>query len=343
MEPHGVGSPALVPFSIPAPSDHSVHSIFQTEAANDAIDNMYRSVTRSGAERVLCLDAEWNCDGGPSGRGPGTVRVVQVSSRTETLVHHVSRMRSIPHQLRALLADPTVVNAGRSTGGHRKTLLADFGVDVTSTVELGNFAKARQLVGSATIGLARLVSVLLKRVLDKDPAVRLSDWSRELTADQQTYAAMDSYASLLVYQYIFSAENPVPSMTWKLIGRQLYLADASGTRRVARCVVADAQPAKYGNFVVGAKKRVWIKVVEVLVPAFALPYSPKRGPRSVAELMRESAQLGKDPFMVAPRLHLRDADHAVERRLAAERAQVVHPVTVVSGGVGGCFDAMEGL
>jgi len=262
---------------------------------------------------------------------------------TETLVLHVSRMRSFPHQLRALLADPTVVKAGKSIGGDRKKLLADFGVDVKSTIELGNFAKARQLVGSATIGLAGLVSVLLKRVLDKDPAVRLSDWSRELTADQQTYAAMDSYASLLVYQYIFSAESPVPSMTSTLIGKQLYLADASGTRRVARCVVADAQPAKYGNLVVGAKERVWVKVVEVLVPAFALPYSPKRGPRSLAELMRESAQLGKDPLMVASRLHLRDADHAVERRLAAERAQVLHPVTAVSGGVAGCFDAMEGL
>jgi len=343
MEPNGVGSPALVPFSLPAPADHSVHYIFRTEAANAAIDNMYRSVTRSGAERVLGLDAEWNCDGGPSGRGPGTVRVVQMSSRTETLVLHVSRMRSFPHQLRALLADPTVVKAGKSIGGDRKKLLTDFGVDVTSTIELGNFAKARQLVGSAKIGLAGLVTVLLKRVLDEDPAVRLSDWSRELTADQQTYAAMDSYASLLVYQYIFSAESPVPLMTSTLIGKQLYLADASGTRRVARCVVADAQPAKYGKFVVGAKERVWVKVVEVLVPAFALPYWPKRGPRSLAELMRESAQLGKDPLMVASRLHLRDADHAVERRLAAERAQVMHPVTAVSGGVAGCFDAMEGL
>jgi len=343
MEPNGVGSPALVPFSPPAPSDHSVHYIFQTEAANDAIDNMYRSVTRSCTERVLGLDSAWIRAGGPSGRGPGTVRVVQVSSRTETLVLHVSRMRSIPQQLQALLAHLPVVEAEKSIRGDRKKLLANFGVDVTSTIERENFSKARQLVGSATIGLAGLFSVLPKRVLDKDPAVRLSDWSRELTVDQQTSAAMESYASLLVYQYVFSAESPVPSMTSTLIGKQLYLSDASGTRRVARCVVADAQPEKYGSFVVGAKERVWVKVIEVLVPAFALPYSPKRGPRSLAALMRESAQLGKDPLMVAPRLHLRDADQAVERRLAAERAQVLHPVTAVSGGVAGFCDAVEGL
>jgi len=182
-------------------------------------------------------------------------------------------MSSFPHRLRALLANPDIVKAGKSIGGDIKKLLVEHGAASASTVELGTFTKSRQLVGNATIGLAGLVSVLLKETLDKDSEVRLSNWSRPLSVEQQKCAALDSYASLVVYQHILQSSSPVPTPTSSFQAMELLVTDSSGSRRVAICVIADEQPAKNGRFIGGAKARVWVRVVRVLVPSFILPFA----------------------------------------------------------------------
>ena len=315
------------PLTVPA--DHFVDYIVNTDDANTAIDNIRKQVKNKRGGGVVGFDAEWNVDGGPNGRGPGQVRVVQVSTLTDTLVLHISRMSTFPHQLKALMADPDIIKTGKSIGGDCKKLRSEHGAATVSTVEVANFAKSRQLVGNATIGLAGLVAVLLQRTLDKSPGVCLSDWSRPLSSQQQTYAALDSYASFLVYLRVLQSSSPVPERSSNLQGMELYVADASGTFRVAVCTVADAQPPKHGNFVVGAKGRVWVKVTRVLVSAFTLPFTVKRQPKTLAILMQHNAQIGKDPVFVVSRSHLRDADHPVEKRLAEQRAPAARPVLPV--------------
>lgn len=76
-------------------------------------------------------------------------------------------------------------------------------------------------MGNATIALAGLVAVLLKRALSKDASVHPSDWTQTLSANQQTYAALDSYASLAVYQRIYDAQSPIPVPKASLKGMDL--------------------------------------------------------------------------------------------------------------------------
>jgi len=163
------------------PGSHVAHYITSTDEANTAIDLMIEEVGGDGGCRVVGLDAKWNLDSGPRRRGGGVVRLVQVTSPSETLILHLSRMSGFPHRLKALLANTAIVKAGKSIGGDVKKLLVEYGAASESTVELETFAKARQLVGHATIGVAGLVNVLLRKTLGKDPDVRLSNWSRPLS------------------------------------------------------------------------------------------------------------------------------------------------------------------
>lgn len=322
--------PTIPVLKLPPDDVHSKHYITDTVTANMAIDIMRREVTKEGGGRAIGFDAEWNIDGGPTGRGPGVVRVVQLSSPTTTLILHISRMSSFPHELLALLADVEILKVGKSIGGDCRKLFKEHGAVTKSSLELANFAKSRHLVGNATIGLAGLVAVLLQKTLDKDPGVRLSNWSRPLSEEQQTYAALDSYASLLVYEHVLQSSSPVPEPSATLKDMELYVTDASGTCRVAVCSVADAQPTKNGNFLVGAKGRVWVKVVRVLVPSYALPFAVKRQPTTLAALMQHNEQIGKDPVFVVARAHLRDVRHPAEKRLAAQRAHAAHPVVSIA-------------
>ena len=45
-------------------------------------------------------------------------------------------------------------------------------------INLGLYAKMRNVVSSGTVGLQELVLVTLKESLSKDPTIRLSSWSR---------------------------------------------------------------------------------------------------------------------------------------------------------------------
>lgn len=83
------------------------------DAAALAIDVFRRDLLDDARQRavppVMGLDVEWDISPGSSRR----LQVLQLSSRTQTLVLHLSRMASIPHQLGALLVDPGVGKAGK--------------------------------------------------------------------------------------------------------------------------------------------------------------------------------------------------------------------------------------
>jgi len=116
------------------PENHSIQYISKTEEANVAVGAMIAAVLGERGGGVVRLDAELNCDGGPSGRGPGVICVLQLSSQTDTLVLHLSRMRVFPHMVRALLVTPTLIKASKSTGGDCKKLREDFGAPTVSTI-----------------------------------------------------------------------------------------------------------------------------------------------------------------------------------------------------------------
>lgn len=80
-------------------------------------------------------------------------------------------------------------------------------------LDLARMAAARGVVGNATVGLADIVRVVLRRQLPKDSSVRLSKWSSaQLTEAQQTYAALDVSEPLAAY-YVLADK---PDLTTRL-------------------------------------------------------------------------------------------------------------------------------
>lgn len=65
---------------------------------------------------------------------------------------------------------------------------------VADCCDLGLYAN-RVLKINERWSMARLVKELLKTNIDKDKAVRMSEWNQVLTEEQQIYAAIDVYVS----------------------------------------------------------------------------------------------------------------------------------------------------
>jgi hypothetical protein len=115
-----------------------------------------------------------------------------------------------------------VTFVGIGVGGDLAKIGRDFGCAATigrieNVINLGAFARKRDVIQNGTIGLAELVKVTLKEAMNKSPEVRLSKWSkRELTGPQKTYAALDAIKSLAVY---FTLANK-PDLTLRLTERE---------------------------------------------------------------------------------------------------------------------------
>lgn len=231
---------------------------------------------------------------------------------------------------------------GKHIGGDKARLKAAYGVTTEGTLELGRLASDRQLVTDAGLGLAALVRTLLNSTLSKEDSVRLSDWSVTLGQEQHKYAALDAYASLAVYKAIVAAGSAIPAHENNLSGMDLFLTDASGTERVARCRVARAQPEKHGSFKVSQQSRVWLEVIDVLVPGFVLLFVVRRQPGTLKALCSDARCRGSPAILVASREHLRDARHPLEVQLTEERRVGKTAVPAVEEG-DGRYDAFLAL
>ena len=116
----------------------------------------------------------------------------------------MGQRKKLPDGLRELFADPTMTFAGRVVKGDMTKIGLDFVcpalMQKVKVVDLATMARNRDAVPRATCSLAKLVSVVANKRLDKPPSVRFSSWSaRTLSPEQQLYAALDVIAALDVY------------------------------------------------------------------------------------------------------------------------------------------------
>ena len=116
-------------------------------------------------------------------------------------------LTGVTESLRELLVDPTIVKVGLNARGDAHKIRRDFNVAVEGVLELRDFARERAArpghPGSApeSYSLAALVEWQLSHRLPKHASSRMSDWEApKLTEDQVTYAALDGWASLLVFE-----------------------------------------------------------------------------------------------------------------------------------------------
>ncbi|XP_061699034.1 exonuclease 3'-5' domain-containing protein 2 isoform X2 [Syngnathoides biaculeatus] len=110
----------------------------------------------------------------------------------------------LPPDLMEVLRDPRVLKAGVGCHDDGKRLTRDYGVSLTSAVDLRHLAlRQKQLPLSNGLGLKSLAADLLNVSLDKSLELRCSDWeAHELTPEQMTYAARDAQVSVALFFHL---------------------------------------------------------------------------------------------------------------------------------------------
>ena len=145
---------------------------------------------------MVSLDAEWDVHKNAHGRivGNGTVALVQLGYTDADGVHcaillPVSTSKGLPGALVSLFKHNKFTFVGSCVTADLAMIGKDFNQgSVTSKVKavnLGKFARCRDIVKIGTAGLAKLVEICFGECTSKDPSVRCSRWSRvELSPDQ---------------------------------------------------------------------------------------------------------------------------------------------------------------
>jgi len=307
----GSSAPRSVYPLLTIPSSHKFVYARTTDEANYALEIQYKVLKSKSSIGVVGLDGEWDINAPPS-----HLDVVQVSTEDYTIVVHLSLMEVAPVEMCPMLEDPKVIKTGKNVSGDLARLKKCCGFEYKSKLELSAFAKSKLLVPSGRVSLLALCEALLGKSLDKRPSVRLSDWSRPLSHVQQSYAGLDSYASLLVYKAIDAAPSPTPSMAAFVNGSHSGVAvnvvDGSGSNRVATGTVHAHQPARYHDVAVQSKDRVLVEVTKVLVPSYKLSFVPAGWSRRLGSASADANAKGVTPLIIVSRTNLRLAAHAIE-------------------------------
>ena len=178
---------------------------------------------------------------------------------------------SFPTQLITFLGNPQVHKVGHNIALDLKNLQDDSGSSIPfiGGVDLGQLAKAKNIVSDAWAGLSELCIKTLSCILPKDLNTRIStDWSAdELTEDQIQYAALDAWASLKIYEKLISLQIPASvDFNARLpAGYQVFIYQQDCTTIIARGIIS---PDSFQSFqgINITQTRVLIRVNDVYVP-----------------------------------------------------------------------------
>ena len=178
---------------------------------------------------------------------------------------------SFPTQLITFLANPQVHKVGRNIALDLKNLHDDSGSSTPfiGGVDLGQLAKAKNIVSDARAGLSELCIKTLSCILPKDLNTRIStDWSADtLTEDQIQYAALDAWASLKIYEKLNSLQIPasVDFNSRLPEGYQVFIYQQDRTTIIAHGIIS---PDSFQSFegINITQTRVLIQVNDVYVP-----------------------------------------------------------------------------
>ena len=287
------------------PAGHRVKYLKTAADVKSFMPFFLEAVKAVHGKHAIGLDTEWNVT------GDRCLQVLQVSCETMTLVIHIGTMgkKADLSDLEAMLVDKSILKVGRAISIDAKKLNHERGIVTSSVLDLAHLARDVKLIPKATVSLMALCETFLGRSLDKSASLRLTDWAAPLDEAKQQYAALDAYASLRVFRAIVDAGVPVVLPDAVIPGMAVLVYDGSGTRMVAEGNVVDPQPEKMGNFKVGAKDRVVVKVTNARMPAFVLPFHRAGSPKTLRELIIEARESGRSASLLVQRCQLHDASH----------------------------------
>lgn len=173
---------------------------------------------------------------------------------------HVAQMSRFPTALSVLLADASIVKAGRSVGGDFAKLQRDWNVACMSSLELGSLCRTRGLVPKGNVGLAALCAEVLREQLPKNQDARLSRWDQPLNEQQMIYAAADAWASLRIAHAALLQPDHAARLTPETAVPNIQVDFMVATVRVATGEIIEADQW-YGVPCVPERRSTKLKVV----------------------------------------------------------------------------------
>lgn len=220
-------------------------------------------------DRLLGFDLEWVPDSLPHHGAKKNVALIQLANESRIALFHVSLFKGnsveelMPPTLKAILQSSGVSKAGVAILADCTRLRKFLGVQVQGIVELSHLFRLvkysstnLKLVNRRLVSLAVQVEEHLQLPLYKGE-VRGSDWSLELSREQQIYAASDAYAAVHLYDVMEQKRKQIIPMPPQPAHAELKLPISSGNdasaveSKQAECreedAVADAeevQPAR---------------------------------------------------------------------------------------------------
>ena len=143
--------------------------------------------------------------------------------QVQCMILQIYRLKSLSPSFLELLNEPRIHFVGVGVSGDFKQLERDFPNCTTCVqnillskryINLGQYARKRNVVSNGQVSLQDLVNLTLKQTLSKDSSIRLSSkWSRlQLESEQIQYAALDAIKSLEVFNYL----HQIPDITKRL-------------------------------------------------------------------------------------------------------------------------------
>jgi hypothetical protein len=187
------------------------YSVAEINMCVVAIRNLFEAFDPS--ERVISLDTEWDTVQNSRGmviqsKKLATMQLAYKDPETtliRSVILHTYKHKKLPDQLVALFNDPTITFVGVGLGGDLAKIGRDYDCVeqmkvVKNVINLGLYARRRDVVQNGSVSLAFLVNSTLHELMEKPVNIRLSKWSScPLNELQIKYAALDSIKSLQVY------------------------------------------------------------------------------------------------------------------------------------------------
>lgn len=139
-----------------------------------------------------------------------TVALLQLSTDDDAFLFRLN-MTGIPAPIKELIEDDSIIKVGLSTTDDFNQLTRVCDIHPAGFVELQQLVKQFQI---SDMSLQKIYAILFKQKISKGQ--QLTNWEAQyLTEGQQSYAAIDAWACLKIYQFLQSgAFIPEESPYW---------------------------------------------------------------------------------------------------------------------------------
>ncbi|KAB8304978.1 hypothetical protein EYC80_004291 [Monilinia laxa] len=177
--------------------------------------------------KVLGFDIEWKADARTTDPAKKNVSLIQLATEERVGLFHIALYptndvsRLVAPTMKQIMEDPEVTKVGVAISADCTRLRKYLEIDSVSIFELSHLhrlvkytlSQEHDQINKKLVSLAKQVEEHLHLPLYKGGNVRSSDWSRELSIRQISYAASDSYAGYHLYDILETkrqALDPMP-------------------------------------------------------------------------------------------------------------------------------------